>query len=82
MRNLSEQNIPFSIKYCSFNESKKESKGFKSENNILLMKGYRRNQSDKSDLLVSFQRMDTRQRRQFYLPLLIEFNGIKIKNGK
>ena len=79
MRDLSRQNIPFSIKYISLNDSEKISKGIVEEKNILLMQGYRRNQSKKADILTSFMRMDTEERRQFYWPLLCELNGRKIK---
>lgn len=79
MRAWSQDKRPFSISYCSLNESSKSSEGKKTEKNILLASGYRRNQSDKHDILVSFIRTDTMERRQFYLPLLLEFNGIKIK---
>ena len=79
MRDWSRDKRPFSISYCSFNESSKISEGKKTEENILLASGYRRNQSNKHDILVSFIRTDNMDRRQFYLPLLLEFNGIKIK---
>lgn len=79
MRALSRDKVPFSISYCSLNESSKTSEGKKTEENILLASGYRRNQSEKHDILVSFIRTETMERRQFYLPLLLEFNGIKIK---
>lgn len=79
MRDLSRQNIPFSIKYISLNDSEKNSKGIVEEKNIVLMQGYRRNQSKKADILASFMRMDTEERRQFYWPLLCELNGRKIK---
>lgn len=79
MRALSRDNVPFSFSFCSFNESSKSSEGEKTEKNILLASGYRRNQSDKHDILISFIRTETLERRQFYLPLLLSFNGIKIK---
>ena len=79
MRALSRDNVPFSITFYSFNESKNISEGLKSEENIVLQSGYRRNQSDKSEVLISYLRCDTGERRQFYLPLLWSLNGIKIK---
>lgn len=79
MRAWSRDKRPFSICYCSLNDSSKTSEGKKTEENILLASGYRRNQSDKHDILVSFIRTENNERRQFYLPLLLEFNGIKIK---
>lgn len=80
MRQLSRDKVPFSFSYFSLNESDRKSEGLKTEEKVLLMQGYRRDQSDKSDILVSFLRVDTNERRQFYLPLLMSFNGIKINN--
>lgn len=79
MRELSGQNIPFTMKYLSLNLTDKSSKGIVEEKNVILMQGYRRNQSKKADVLASFMRMDTEERRQFYWPLLCELNGRKIK---
>lgn len=79
MRDLSRQNIPFTIKFISLNATDKTSKGIVEEKNIILMQGYRRNQSKKADILASFMRMDTEENRQFYWPLLCELNGKKIK---
>ncbi|AZA93040.1 Uncharacterised protein [Chryseobacterium nakagawai] len=78
MREMSRQGIPFNFKYLSYNETEKKSDGFKSEEKIFLAQGYRRNQSNKHEVLVSFVRISG-ERRQFYYPLLIEFNGIKVK---
>lgn len=78
MREMTRQGVPFNIKYLSHSETEKISGGFKTEESIFLMQGYRRNQSKKHDVLVSFVRL-TGDRRQFYYPLLTEFNGIKIK---
>lgn len=79
MRAMSRDNVPFSFSYWSFNETKKESEGLKTEEKTILQTGYRRNQSDKSEILVSFLRISTGERRQFYLPLLHSLNGIKVK---
>lgn len=78
MRELSRQNIPFSMKYISLSVSEKQSRGIQEETNILLTQGYRRDQSKKADILASFQRLDTGENRQFYWPLLCELNGKKI----
>jgi len=79
MRELSRQCIPFSIKYLSCNETEKKSEGFKTEVEISLEKGYRRNQSKKHDVLISFSRIRTGERRQFYYPLVIQLNDIKVR---
>ena len=57
MRHLSEHNIPFDIEFISYNESTGKSDGLKKETKILLMPGYRRNQSSKHDILVSYLRI-------------------------
>ncbi|MEI7486281.1 MAG: hypothetical protein WCJ72_02515 [Chryseobacterium sp.] len=79
MRELSRQCIPFSIKYLSYNETEKRSEGFKTEIDISLEKGYRRNQSKKHGILVSYSRLRTGERRQFYYPLVIQLNDIKVR---
>ena len=79
MRHLSEHNIPFDIEFISYNESTGKSEGLKKETKILLMPGYRRNQSSKHDILVSYLRTETNERRQFYLPLLMKLGEFKIK---
>ena len=79
MRHLSEHNIPFDIEIISYNKSTRKSEGLKKETKILLMPGYRRNQSSKHDILVSYLRTETNERRQFYLPLLMKLGEFKIK---
>lgn len=79
MRHLSEHNIPFDIEFISYNETTGKSEGLKKETKILLMPGYRRNQSSKHDILVSYLRTETNERRQFYLPLLMKLGEFKIK---
>lgn len=79
MRAFSRDNIPFSFAYYSLDETRKTSEGVKREEKVILMQGYRRNQSKKSEILASYIRIDTLERRQFYIPLIIELNGIKIK---
>ena len=73
MRHLSEHNIPFDIEFISYNER------LKKETKILLMPGYRRNQSSKHDILVSYLRTETNERRQFYLPLLMKLGEFQIQ---
>ena len=79
MRHLSEHNIPFDIEFYSYNETTGKSDGLKKETKILLMPGYRRNQSSKHDILVSYLRTETNERRQFYLPLLMKLGEFQIK---
>ena len=79
LREYSRQGIPASIKYLSHKEKDKTSKGIVEENGIFLCAGYRRNQSKKHDVLVSFLRINENERRQFYWPLLLEINGRTVK---
>lgn len=79
MRTLSRDNVPFSFSYYSMDETRGKSEGVKRENDVILAQGYRRDQSTKSEILASYLRMNSGERRQFYIPLMIELNGIKIK---
>lgn len=79
LRAYARDNVPANITYYSLNESKGISEGLKTETNIVLQQGLRRDQSDKSNILVAFLRVDSGERRQFYLPLLFSLNGVKIK---
>ncbi len=79
LREYSRQGVPANIKYLSHNAKDKTSKGIVEEKQIFLCAGYRRNQSKKHDVLVSFLRINENERRQFYWPLLLEINGRTVK---
>ena len=79
MRDLTELNIPFSIGFVKCDLSLNKSDGYKVVRKALLRNGYRSNQSDKSDVLIAYIDYDNQDKnRQFYLPLLMMFNGNKV----
>lgn len=78
MRMLTEIGVPFSFSFYSYNASKGATEGIKHVDKAQLRKGYRDNQSDKADILIGYVNAQ-QQSRWFYLPLLLSFNGIKIK---
>lgn len=78
MRKLSAENIPFSIEFVSCNRSLATSNGLVRVEKALLTKGYRNDQSQYAQNLIAFQNVDTGENKQFWLPLLMKFNGIKI----
>lgn len=78
MRKLTELGIPFTFKFLSYNATTGASDGFKEVTNAQLRKGYRDDQSDKSNLLIGYVNQHDSS-RWFYLPLLIKFNGYTIK---
>jgi hypothetical protein len=78
MRLLTELGIPFTFEYLSYNSTQMISDGFKSVHNAQLRKGYRNDQSDKASILIGYIN-EHDGKRWFYLPLLMKFNGIRIK---
>jgi len=79
MRDLSARNIPFSFSYISYNEQLQTSSGYKEVAQALLRTGYRNNQSRKANILIAYTDCAEDSPRQFYLPLLMTFNGQKIQ---
>ena len=78
MRLMSEMNIPFSISFITYNESTQDTKGLRVVDKALLRVGYRADQSHLSDILVAYTDLQNEGARQFYLPLLMTFNGYKV----
>jgi hypothetical protein len=62
----------------SYNETKGESGGVKVVTNAQLRMGYRNSQSNKASILIGYVNAQDGN-RWFYLPLLLSFNGHKIK---
>jgi hypothetical protein len=76
MRRMSSLNIPFSFSYITYSEQTQSSDGLKTVDKGLIRKGYRSNQSDKSNLLIAYTDYSSNEdKRQFYLPLLMTFNN-------
>lgn len=78
MRDLSNQNIPFSFGFITCNTSNKTSKGYKVIEKGMLRQGYRDNQSSKANTLigyVDFKDNGVEKNRQFHYALLMMFNG-------
>jgi hypothetical protein len=78
MRKLTSIGVSFSFTFMSYNETKGTSGGIKEVSKAQLRMGYRMNQSDKSRVLIGYVN-ELDGNRWFYLPLLLSFNGKKIK---
>lgn len=78
MRLLTELGIPFMFTFLSYNSTTQSSDGFKTVTNAQLRKGYRNDQSDKAQILIGYVN-EYDNNRWFYLPLLMTFNGIRVK---
>lgn len=78
MRRLSKDSVPFSIEFVSCDRSRKTSQGLIRVDKAILTQGLRKNQSEFSQNLIAYEDTDTKERRQFWLPLLMKFNGLKI----
>lgn len=73
MRELSDNNIPFSFSYLKYNSTKGISEGVKHVNNAELRTGYS-SKHKKSDVLLAYKDLDTGKNRNCYIPLIIKFN--------
>lgn len=78
MRKLSNENIPFSIEFISCNRSRQESHGLVRVEKAILSKGLRDNQSIHSQNLIAYEDINSKEKKHFWLPLLMKFNGLKI----
>lgn len=76
MRERTHAGMPFSFTYQSFNATAGTSQGVKTVTRAVLRKGYHKDQSDKGDMLIAYEEVDTGKKRQFYLPLLLKFEDI------
>ena len=78
MRQLSNDNIPFSIKFVSMNGTKGVSNGESVVNKCLLRPGLSNEYSNKAKSLVGYTDLSDNSNKSFYIPLLTEFNQIEI----
>lgn len=78
MRNYSDNGVPFSFEYVSHDSTRKKSNGVKHVKRALLRPGLTQQQSDKSELIVAYVDLDSDLPRQFYAPLLLKVNGLKV----
>lgn len=78
MRRLTELGIPFTFSFFSYNATNGTTEGVKHVTKAQLRKGYRDEQSKKSDILIGYVNAHDGN-RWFYLPLLVKFNGYTIK---
>jgi hypothetical protein len=78
MRQLTEYGIPFSFEFYSHNSTKGTTGGLKKVDKALLRQGFRRDKSDKADILIGYTNYQEATDRFFYLPLLMKFNGLQI----
>ena len=79
MRKLSELGVPFSVGFVTCNLTTDTTKGYKVVTNAVLRAGYRDDQSALANVLIAYTDLSDDSSRQFYLPLLLMFNGYKIE---
>jgi hypothetical protein len=81
MRALSQQNIPFSFGFFSFSASKETASTYKVVDKALLRSGLRQDQSEMHNILIAYTDYSdaTDKPRHFHYPLLMMFNGQKVK---
>ena len=79
MRELTDRNVPFSIGFISCDTTRGKSDGYKVVDKVLLRKGYSKLYSKKHNSIIAYTDVATDKDRNFYLPLLMMFNGQKIQ---
>lgn len=79
MRELSNDNVPFSISFVSYNSTKQTTKGIKHIKRALLRTGLSQTKSDKSEYLIAYYDLDKDKNGFAYLPLILTFNNTKLK---
>ncbi len=76
MRQLSEENKPFSFVFMSFDETRGISKGIKHVHKARLRLSSNSEQA-KADMFLNYIDLETMDPRRFHKPLLMFFNGEK-----
>jgi hypothetical protein len=82
MRELSQENIPFSFGFITCNTNHEVSKGYRVVSKGILRNGLRADKSSKADSLIAYIDYDDKnedKNRFFYYPLLMMFNGQKVQ---
>lgn len=75
MRRLTDENKPFSIYFQTYSAKTGKSTGRVRVDKAMLR--FKNNKAKYSDFLVPYFDLETMQNRQFWLPLLLEFNHQK-----
>ena len=79
MREQSAGNVPFSFSFWTYSESRYQSNGVKQVRRALLRTGMSAKVSDKSEILIAYEDLDSRKRGFAYLPLILTYNGIDLR---
>ena len=78
MRKLSAENFPFRIEFASCDTTRGTSKGLVVVEKVKLIKGLKAKQSKYHKLKIFYENMDTGEQRNFWMPLLLKVNDLKI----
>lgn len=78
MRQLTAEGKSFSMSFMSFNSTEMKSEGVVDVSQAKLRKKADAGRYKNADFLMPYQDLDKGEARQFYLPLLMSFNGEKI----
>lgn len=78
MRKLSAENFPFRIEFASCDTTRGTSKGLVVVEKVKLIKGLKAKQSKHHKLKIFYENMDTGEQRNFWMPLLLKVNDLKI----
>lgn len=82
LRRLATDNIPVRISFVSCDRTRKESQGLVVVERAILTAGLPRKKSRHAMNLIAYEDTDTKQRRHFWLPLLMTVNDLKITHDR
>jgi len=74
MRELTDNNVPFSFSFITFNSTKQTTNGIKHVERAELRSGYS-SKYKKAEQILTYKDLDTGKNRNCYIPLIIKFNG-------
>lgn len=79
MRKLSAEGTPFSFTFMSYNATAGTSDGIIEVRRARLRKREKSEHHRDAEIVEAYLDLDTMQPRRFYQPLLMSFNGVKVK---
>ena len=79
MREMSSRGLSFSFAFMSYSEDENKSHGIVEVRNARLRKQSRYCNNRNADIMLNYIDLDTNEYKQFYQPLLMEFEGQKIE---
>lgn len=79
MRNISQKGGEFSFSFMSYSQDRNKSEGIKNVSRAVLTASSNVAQNRNHDIMINYFDIDNNENRRCYIPLLMEFNNIKLQ---